>query len=82
MLKYCLKAKKATESVDSKVLKTKKGRTMLLSKCSVFGSKNSRFVKEQEGKGLLSCLGLKTQLIKVPLLIKNPLLTFCFECIK
>ena len=73
MLKYCLKAKKATESVDSKVLKTKKGRTMLLSKCSVFGSKNSR---------LLSCLGLKTQLIKVPLLIKNPLLTFCFECIK
>ena len=55
---------------------------MLLSKCSVFGSKKSRFVKEQEGKGLLSCLGLKTQLIKVPLLIKNPLLTFCFECIK
>ena len=35
MLKYCLECKKDTASVDSKVLKTKSGRPMLLSKCAV-----------------------------------------------
>ena len=35
------------------------------SKCSVCGIKKSRFVKKQEAKGLLSSLGLKTQLHKV-----------------
>ena len=38
------------------------------SKCSVCGIKNSRFVKEQEAKGLLSNLGTKTPLSKIPLL--------------
>ena len=41
---------------------------MLLSKCIVCGSKKSRFMKEQEAKGLLSSLDLKTPLNKVPLL--------------
>ena len=36
------------------------------SKCSVCGIKKSRFVKEQEAKGLLSNLGIKTP--KIPLL--------------
>ena len=49
---YCLKCKKDTESVDSKMLKTKNGRTMLSSNCAVCGIKKSRFVKEQEAKGL------------------------------
>ena len=44
---------------------------MLLSKCAESGSKNSRFMKEQEAKGLLSSLGLKTPLSKVPLLGDN-----------
>ena len=44
------------------VLKTKNGRKMLLSKCAACGSKTSRFMKEQEAKGLLSSLGLKTPL--------------------
>ena len=35
MLTYCFKCKKDTESVDSKVLKTKNGKTMLSSKCAV-----------------------------------------------
>ena len=52
MLTYCLKCKKDTENVDSKVSKTKNGRTMLSSKCAVCGSKNSRFMKEQEAKGI------------------------------
>ena len=37
------------------------------SKCAVCGIKKSRFVKEPETKGLLSSLGLKTPLSKVPL---------------
>ena len=38
------------------------------SKCSECGIKNSRFVKAQEAKGLLSDLGIKTLLSKIPLL--------------
>ena len=41
---------------------------MLLSKCATCGSKKSRFMKEQEAKGILSSLGLKTTLSKIPLL--------------
>ena len=68
MLTYCLKCKKDTENVNSKVIKTKNGRPLLLSKCAVCGNKKSGFIKEQEAKGLLSSLGLKTPLIKIPLL--------------
>ena len=49
------------------MLKTKNGRPMLSSKCPVCRSKKSKFIKEQEAKGLLSSLGLKTPLSKVPL---------------
>ena len=38
------------------------------SKCSVDEIKKSRFVKEQEAKGLLNNLGIRTPLSKVPLL--------------
>ena len=38
------------------------------SKCSVCQIKKSRFVKEQEAKGLLNNLGFKTPLSKIPLL--------------
>ena len=62
------KVKKEKENVDSKMLKTKTGRTMLLSKCAVCGNKKSRFMEEQEAKGLLSSLGLKTPLRKISLL--------------
>ena len=53
MLTYCLKGKKDTEKVDSKMLKTKNGRPMLPSKCAVCSNKKSKFIKEQEAKGLL-----------------------------
>ena len=36
------------------------------SKCPVCGIKKSRFVKEQEGKSLLSNLGIKTMLSQIP----------------
>ena len=50
------------------MVRTKKGRLMMQSKCSVCGIKKSKFVKEQEAKGLLSNLGIKTLLSKIPLL--------------
>ena len=41
---------------------------MILSKCATCGSKKSRFTKNQEVKGQLDNLGLKTPLNKVPIL--------------
>ena len=38
------------------------------SKCTECGFKKSRFVKEQKGKELLSCLGIKTPLSKIALI--------------
>ena len=66
MSTYCLKCKKDTENVNSKILRTKNG-TIMLSKCAVCGIKKSRFRKEQEAKGIVSSLDLKTQLSKIPL---------------
>ena len=68
MLSYCLKCKKNTESINPKVLKTTNGKTMILSKCTICGSKKSKFIKEQQTKGLLSHLGLRTPLNKIPVL--------------
>ena len=39
---------------------------MILSKYAICGSKKSRFIKDQEAKGVLSNLGVKTPLSKVP----------------
>ena len=50
------------------MIKTKNGRTMLLSKCPLRDSKNSRVMKEKEKKVLLSSLGIKASLNKIPLL--------------
>ena len=47
---------------------TKNNRFVMKSECSVCGIKNSRFVKEQEVKGLLSNLGIRTPLSKIQLL--------------
>ena len=66
MLSYCLKCKKNTESINPKDLKTTNSKTMILSKCAICGSKKSKFIKEQQAKGLLSNLGLRTPLNKIP----------------
>ena len=65
---YCLKCKKETFNIDLKMVKTKNNRLLMQSKCSVCKTKKSRFVKEQDAKGLLSNLGIKTPLGKIPLL--------------
>ena len=50
------------------MVRTKNNKLIMQSKCSVCGIKKLRFVKEQEAKGLLSNLGIKTPLSKIPLL--------------
>ena len=59
---------KKTESIDPKVSATSNGRTMILSKCAICGSKKSNFIKKQEAKRLLSNLGIRTPLSKLHLL--------------
>ena len=59
---------KNTESIDPKVSATNNGKTMILSKCTICGSKKSKFIKKQEAKGLLSNLRIRTPLNKIPLL--------------
>ena len=41
---------------------------MILSKCAICDSKKSKFIKKQEAKRILSSLGIKTPLSKIPLL--------------
>ena len=67
MLSYCLKWWKNTESQNPKIAKTKNRRIMLLSKCAVCHSEKSKFIKQQEVSGLLSSLGIRTPLSKIPL---------------
>ena len=60
MKSYCLKYRKDTENINPKISKASNGRTMVLSSCAICGSKKSRFIKNQEPKGLLSNLGVRT----------------------
>ena len=68
MKSYCLKCRKDTENINPRVSNTSSGRKTILSECAICGSKKSRFIKNQEAKGLLSNLGIKTPLSKVPIL--------------
>ena len=68
MKSYRLKCRKNTENINPRVSKTGNGSIMILSKCAISSSKKSRFVKNQEAKGLLSNLGIKKPLSKVPIL--------------
>ena len=68
MKSCCLKYKKDTKNINPRVTNTSNGKIMLLSKCEKCGSKKSKFIKNQETKGLLSNLGIKAPLSKVPLL--------------
>ena len=65
---YCVKCKKDTENLNSKIFRTKNNTLIMQSKCLVCRIKKSRFVKEREAKGLLSNLGITTPLSKIPLL--------------
>ena len=65
---YCVKCKKDTENIDPKMFRTKNNRLIVQSKCPLCEIKKSRFVKEQEARGLSSNLKIKTPLSKIPLL--------------
>ena len=73
---YCAKCKTNTDNIDSKIFRTKNNRLLMQSKCSNCKNKKSRFVKEQEAKGLLSNLGIRAPLSR------NPLLNVLFKCKK
>ena len=68
MISYCLKFKKNTKCINPRVSKNSDNKTMLLSNYAICGNKKSRFIKKQETKALLSSLGIKTSLSKIPLL--------------
>ena len=68
MRSYCLKCRKDTENINPRVSNTSNGRTMILSKYAICDSKKSKFITNQEAKGLLKNLGVRTSLSKVPIL--------------
>ena len=68
MKSLCVKCRKDEENINPRVSKTSNNRTMILLKCAKSGSKKSRFIKTQEEKGLLSNLGIRAPLSKVPTL--------------
>ena len=65
---YCVKCRKITENLNSRTLKTKNGRLIMQSKCTDCGIKRWRFVNKLKEKCVLSNLGIKTPLSKIPLL--------------
>ena len=75
MLSFCLKCRRNTESENPKVVRSKNERIILLSKCSLCNSKKSKFIKEQEAKGLIS----KLTGLKVPILSDLPILNILFS---
>ena len=63
---YCFSCRNYTKNINPKIVKNNK--SMIQTNCAICNSKRSKFIKEQLAKGLLSNLGIKTPLNKVPLL--------------
>ena len=59
MNNYCLSCKKDTKNIDSKVIKTKNNRKMMLSRCSIFNNKKSTFISQ--GSGIFDSLIYNTR---------------------
>ena len=64
---YCLVCRKYTKNNNPKIVRNRQNRLMIQSNCTTYGSKKSRFIKEQQAMGILNNLGVKTPLSKVPL---------------
>ena len=62
---YCFSCRNYTKNINPKIVKNNK--SMIQTNCAICNSKRSKFIKEQLAKGLLSNLGIKTPLNKVPL---------------
>ena len=68
MESYCLKCKKYTKNINLQVSSASNGKLMILSKCAICGSRKSKYIKKQDAKRILSSLGIKITLSKIPLL--------------
>ena len=68
MLPYFLKCGENTKRICPLVSKASNGETIILSKCAVYNTEKARFIKKQEAKKLLSNLGNRTLLSKIPIL--------------
>ena len=68
MKSYCLMCRKDTENINPIVSSTSNGKAMILTKCAICGGKKLRFIKNQEAKGLIRNLGVRTPLSKTPIL--------------
>ena len=71
-MKQCYRVVWSVEKIhkvkNPKAIKTKNVRIILLPDCTVWNSKKSRFVKEQEANGLSSSLGIITHISKISLI--------------
>ena len=65
---YCLACRKYTKNINPKIVRNRQNRLMIQSNRAVCNNIKSRFIKEQKALGILSNLGIKTRLSKVPLL--------------
>ena len=65
---YCLTCRKYNKNNNPKIVRNRQNRLMIQSNCPNCGSKKSKFIKEQQAMGILSNVGVKTPLSKVPLL--------------
>ena len=68
MLSYCLKCRKNMESINPRVVKTINGKTMILSECAICNSKKSKFIKKEKASSILSSVGIRIPLSKIPVL--------------
>ena len=62
------KVSETYKNIDSQVSSTNNGKFMILSKCAICSTRKSKFINKQEAKGLLSNVGIKTPLSKIPVL--------------
>ena len=65
---HCLACRKYTKNNNPKVVRNRQNKLMRQSNCATCNNKKSRFIKNQQAMGILSNLGIKTPLSKVPLL--------------
>ena len=65
---YCLACRKYTKNNNPIIVRNRQNRLVTQSNCPTCDIKKSRFIKEQQAMGILSNLGIKTPLSKVPLL--------------
>ena len=63
---YGLVCKDYTKNTNSKIVRNRENRLIIQSNCANCGNKKFRFIKEQQAMGILSNLGIKTPLSKVP----------------